>query len=60
MAEIASPISGGIQAVRRTVSSSIFTGAGVVQGSVDNSQQIANSRLLTPVSYTHLTLPTKA
>ena len=47
MAEIASPISGGIQAVRRTVSSSIFTGAGVVQGSVDNSQQIANSRLLT-------------
>lgn len=46
MAEINSPISGGIQAVRRTVSSSIFTGAGVVQGSVDNSQQLANSRLL--------------
>ena len=36
MAEIASPISGGIQAVRRTVSSSIFTGAGVVQGSVES------------------------
>ena len=27
MAEIASPIAGGIQAVRRTVSSSAFTGA---------------------------------
>tara|TARA_X000000368_G_scaffold10603_2_gene8508 strand:+ start:2951 stop:4375 length:1425 start_codon:yes stop_codon:yes gene_type:complete len=44
MAEIASPISGGIQAVRRTVSSSIFTGAGVVQG--NTQQQDNNSRLL--------------
>ena len=53
MAEINSPISGGIRAVRRNVSSSIFTGGGVIkqkQDSVATNATFRNSVLLGNIS----------
>ena len=54
MAEpIQSPIGGGIRAVRRNVSSSIFTGGGVVrpkQDSVESNATVRNSGLLSNIS----------
>ena len=53
MAEINSPISGGIRAVRRNVSSNIFTGGGVIkqkQDSVASNATFRNSVLLGNIS----------
>ena len=58
---LASPIAGGIRGIRRSVSSGIFTGRAVpppVAQPDPQTTSLLSQNSLTPVSYTHLTLPT--